>query len=97
LLEDCFYAESMPSYYADLLHISPNYLNKICKEERGTTAGDMIRKRIAIEAERLLHYTSLSVSEIASKLGFNSASYFATFFKKQTGESPETFRSSAEK
>ncbi len=92
LIDVYFQSKKLPSTYADLLNISTNYLNKICKEETGQTAGDLIRKRIAIEAQRLLHYTNLSVNEIANELGFDSLSYFVTFFKKQCGLTPEQFR-----
>lgn len=92
LIDQYFDTKKLPSEYAEMLHVTANYLNKICKEETGNTAGDMIRKRIIIEAERLLHYTNYPVSEIADKLGFENASYFITFFKKQTGITPEQFR-----
>lgn len=92
LIDKHFETKKLPSVYAELLHISPNYLNKICKEETGQTAGDLIRKRITIEAQRLLHYTNYSINEIADKLGFENTSYFITFFKKQTEATPEHFR-----
>lgn len=92
LIESYYAIKKMPSGYADLLNISPNYLNKICREETGQTAGDLIRRRITIEAQRFLHHTNLSVNEIANKLGFENLSYFITFFKKQTGDTPEQFR-----
>lgn len=92
LIDKYFETKKMPSDYAELLHISPNYLNKISKEETGQTAGNLIRKRITIEAKRLLHYTNYSVNEIANTLGFENASYFVTFFKKQTETTPEQFR-----
>ncbi|MGO2103139.1 MULTISPECIES: AraC family transcriptional regulator [Psychroflexus] len=87
-----FISKKLPSDYAELLNISPNYLNKLCKETTGMTAGDLIRKRITIEAQRLILYTHNSINEIADKLGFENTSYFITFFKKQTGNSPEQFR-----
>ncbi|KEQ28255.1 hypothetical protein N180_01070 [Pedobacter antarcticus 4BY] len=92
LIDSNFRLNKMPSYYANLLNLSPNYLNKICREETGQTAGDLIRKRITIEAQRLLHYTNLSVNEVANQLGFESLSYFVTSFKKQTSQTPEQFR-----
>jgi AraC-like DNA-binding protein len=92
LIDKYFETKKLPSAYAELMHLSPNYLNKICKEETGQTASDLIRKRITIEAQRLLHYTNYSVKEIADKLGFDNYSYFVTFFKKQTGTTPEQFR-----
>ncbi|WP_460474364.1 helix-turn-helix domain-containing protein [Emticicia fontis] len=92
LIDKQFNKEKLPSAYAKQLNVSPNYLNKICKEETAQTAGEMIRKKITIEAQRLLHYTSFSINEIADKLGFESSSYFITFFKKQTESTPEQFR-----
>jgi AraC family transcriptional activator of pobA len=92
LIETHFVTKKMPSGYADMLHISANYLNKLCKEETGQTAGDLIRKQIIIETQRLLHFTNYSVNEIADKLGFENVSYFVTFFKKQTQKTPEQFR-----
>src|SRR5690554_2212850 len=92
LIDQHFETKRMPSAYADLLNISPNYLNKICKEETGRTAGDLIRKRITIEAQRLLHYTNYTVNEIADQLGFENSSYFVTFFKKHTRTTPDKFQ-----
>jgi len=92
LLEVHYASYKTPSYYASQLHITTNYLNKLCQECRGITGGELIRKRVIIEAQRLLHYTSLSVAEVAYKLGFESPSYFITFFKKNTDTTPECFR-----
>ncbi len=92
LIDKYFIEKKLPSSYADLLNVSPNYLNKICKEVTGNTAGDLIRKRVVIEAQRLIHYTHYSINEIADKLGFENVSYFVTFFKKQTNITPEQYR-----
>jgi AraC-like DNA-binding protein len=92
LIEKEFTQHKLPSYYADQLHITPSYLNKITREFIGTTAGELIRKRIMIEAQRQLHYSSKTVSEISDALGFDNVSYFVTFFKKHSGVSPEKFR-----
>lgn len=92
LLEEHYGLHKTPSFYAGRLHITTNYLNRLCKQALGVTSGEVIRRRIAIEAQRLLHYTTLSVSEVAYKLGFESPSYFVTFFKKETETTPECFR-----
>ncbi len=94
LVEQNFVTKKRPSCYADLLNISTNYLNKLCKEQTGRTAGDIIRKYTFIEAQRLLYYTNYSVNEIADKLGFGTTSYFISFFKKEMGITPEQFRKS---
>lgn len=92
LVEKNFASIKLPSSYAELLNVSANYLNKLCKKETGLTAGDIIRKHIIIEAQRLLYYTHLTINEIAGQLGFESASYFVTTFKKHTLQTPEQFR-----
>lgn len=95
LVNEHFVNKKLPSAYAEMLNVTANYLNKLCREETGLTAGDLIRKRIIIEAQRMLHYTHDTVSEIGDKLGFGSTSYFVTFFKHGTGTTPEQFRKSS--
>ncbi|WP_396177360.1 AraC family transcriptional regulator [Flavobacterium sp.] len=92
LIEVHYSKHKLPSYYAGKLNITTNHLNKLCKEETGKTAGDFIRKHILLESQRQLRYTTLSINEIADELGFESPSYFITFFKKQVGNTPEIFR-----
>lgn len=92
LVEEKFTTWKLPSNYAEELCLTANYLNKLCKQELGLTAGEIIRKRICIEAQRLLHFTHLTVNEIAAELNFETPSYFIAFFKKQLGITPEQFR-----
>ncbi len=92
MVEEHYCEWKTPAVYAAQLYITTNYLNKLCQEYRSITAGELIRKRIILEAQRSLHYTNLSVGEIAGQLGFESLSYFVTFFKKNTGVTPEAFR-----
>jgi len=92
LIEKNYLEIRLPSEYAELLNITPNHLNALCKEHLGTQAGEVIRDRVVLEAKRLLVNLGLSVSEIAYKLNFNDNSYFTKFFKKEAGMSPEVFR-----
>lgn len=79
-------------YYADKLCITSNYLNKVVRLSLGTTAKLYIHKKLFEEAERLLVYTTLTVTEIAERLHFDSPSYFVRFFRKQTGITPLKYR-----
>ena len=81
-----------PKDYAPLLGITPNYLNEICAETIGKSAGQIIRERILLEAKRLLVHSKSNISEIAYQLNFEDNAYFSRFFKKYTGFSPENFR-----
>lgn len=84
----------LPGQYAEMLNVTPNHLNALCKEHLGIQAGELIRNRIVLEAKRLLINLDLTVSEIAYKLNFNDNSYFTKFFRKETGLTPEDFRKS---
>lgn len=92
LIEDNFREVRLPKDYASMLYISSNYLNMICQEQINTSAGELIRNRILLEAKRLLINFELSVSAIALDLNFFDTSYFVKFFKKHTGLTPEAFR-----
>jgi AraC family transcriptional activator of pobA len=46
-----------------------------------------------MEAKALLRQTSLSVSEIAFKIGKEDPSDFARFFKSKSGLTPSQYRS----
>lgn len=81
-----------PKDYAELLYITPNHLNALCKDLLGIQAGEVIRNRILLEAKRLLTNPLLTITEIALQLNFNDNSYFTKFFKKSTGITPEEFR-----
>lgn len=78
--------------FANLLNITPNYLNIIVKETTGLTANELMHKRIILEAKRLLINSQSDVVQVAFELGFKDASYFARFFKRSTGLSPSEFR-----
>lgn len=92
LVNENYKVSRFPSFYADRLNISVNYLNRICREKRSESCGNIIRERIVLEAERLLYHTFKTVKEIAFELGFDNVPYFITFFKAKKGVSPEEFR-----
>ncbi|WP_272642918.1 helix-turn-helix domain-containing protein [Marinomonas mediterranea] len=58
----------------------------------GVTAKAYITARINLEAKRLLARTDLPVSTIAEKLGFEEATNFSKFFKRETAVPPAEFR-----
>jgi AraC family transcriptional activator of pobA len=95
LVDKNFVDLKQPGAYAELLSITPNHLNALCKEHLGLQAGEVIRQRLTLEAKRLLVNMELTVSEIAYHLNFSDNSYFTRFFRKQTGITPEVFRKRA--
>jgi len=87
------YREHKPcQFYADELCTTPIGLNRACKAVCGKSAGDLIQDRVALEAQRMLIYSSAPVSLIAYELGFSDPAYFSRFFKRRVGNTPSVFR-----
>ena len=80
-------------FYANELHVHPNHLNYLVKKYTGLTAKGTINNHILLEAKFLLSGTTLSIKEIAFKLGFDDPNYFSVFFRKNAKVSPESYRS----
>lgn len=74
------------------LHTTEAKLNELSKLHTGRTAQSVIQGLTASEAKRLFTYEKLSVKEVAYELGFNDPFYFSNFFKKQTKQSPKTYK-----
>lgn len=81
-----------PSYYANLLHMHPNHLNAVVKSITGITALNLIHQHIIQLAKAELAQSNVSIKEIAYKLHFDSPSNFGSFFKKNTGITPLSYR-----
>jgi AraC family transcriptional activator of pobA len=92
LIEQHYIDVKLPKDYAEMLYITPNHLNAVCKDVLGLPAGEVIRNRTLLEAKRLLTNPRLNISEIAFNLNFSDNSYFTKFFKKIEGITPEEFR-----
>ncbi|MGV7107558.1 AraC family transcriptional regulator [Flavobacterium sp. U410] len=78
---------------ADNLSVTTNNLYKIVKEFSGVSPKEFITNRLMLEAQRKLHYSTLSVKELAYELGFNDPDYFSRLFKKATGKSVSNYLS----
>jgi AraC family transcriptional activator of pobA len=92
LVEKNFKKFHLVADYAAILHITPNYLNAICKKRKGKPAGEVIRDRVILEAKRLLTHSDRTITQIAYDLGFEDNSYFGRFFRKYCAQTPAGFR-----
>lgn len=92
LIEKHYLKKKQPREYADLMNLSPSYLNALCKEALGKTLTDLISARVILEAKRLFSYSDLNVSEVANRLNFTDSSYFIRFFRKHTDLTPAQFK-----
>lgn len=85
------------NYYASMLNVTPNHLNKSIKFVTGKSATKWIEESILLEAKYLLYQTNLSVSEIAMQVGYYDQSYFSRIFKKGEGVTPIQYRKMIDK
>ena len=80
------------SYYAELLNISPKYLNDCVQEVISTSAKSIIVEQLVMRSRRELRFSSKSIKEISFELGFSSPDYFSSFFKTHAGMSHSGMR-----
>ncbi|WP_341487416.1 AraC family transcriptional regulator [Pararhizobium sp. A13] len=88
-----FYRWHQVCDYARALECSEKTLTRATLSITGVSAKRFIVDRISLEAKRLLAYTSLPTSEISSRLGFDEATNFIKFFRREIGSTPGAFRS----
>jgi AraC-like DNA-binding protein len=80
------------SEYAAQLGYSPRTVSRATHEAFGIAAKQFIDRRVTLEAKRLLAHDELSAAQIATYLGFTSATNFTKFFRRHTGSTPGAFR-----
>lgn len=79
-------------YFADKIHLSPNYFGDLVKKETGQSAQEYIQFKVIERAKDRIANTSLTISQIAYELGFQYPQHFGRLFKKQTGLTPNEYR-----
>lgn len=86
--------QGLPSvaYFADKCCLSSGYFGELVRVETGRTAKDFISDHLITAAKQLLSDESLSVAEVAARLGFEYPQHFVRFFKSRTGKTPTAFR-----
>lgn len=77
---------------ADEIGISTAYMCRIYKQYTGSTINDTLLDKRMEHARLLLTESSLSVNDIAEKVGFNGSTYFYRVFKKLNGVTPNEYR-----
>lgn len=81
------------SYCASQLYLSPNYFGDLVKKETGKSASELINLRVMDMAKEMILDGRRSISEIAYELGFTYPHHFSRAFKRNTGITPNEYRS----
>ena len=93
---DDLVAKGLPTvqYISAQLHLSPTYLRSLLKILTGQNTQQHIHDKLIEKAKEKLAVTTLSISEIAFKLGFEHPQSFTRLFKSKTNLSPQAYRQS---
>lgn len=88
LVEIHFREQRDLDFYAGSLGITRRTLSRLTARRLGCSPSDLLHRRLATEARRLLRYTGASAAQVAAELGFEDPSYFSRFYLRMTGRRP---------
>jgi YesN/AraC family two-component response regulator len=71
---------------------SRSYISHVFKKRTGQSFREYLTKLRLDDAESLLKYSNLTVTEIALSVGFSDSTYFSNVFKANVGISPSAYR-----
>ncbi len=91
MIQDSF-ADISPEDIASRLCISYSSFRKTFKEYTGFSPARYISEVRMGKAKELLTNTSLSIKEVAYRVGYNNHDYFFTAFRHMTGRTPAEYR-----
>ncbi len=92
LINQNFYAEKLPKFYANQLNITTKHLNRVVNKTLNKTTNQLISERIILESKRLIIHSGNNLAAIADTLQYSDYAYFSRFFKSKTGFTPINFR-----
>jgi two-component system, response regulator YesN len=77
---------------ADMFFVNSSYLGKLFKKKIGKSFNDYINEVRIQNAVNLIKDSSLSISEISERVGYNYIDHFYKNFKNYTGLNPGEYR-----
>lgn len=80
---------------ASYVHLNSTYMSEIFKKEMGVTFNDYVNNLRIIRSCEHLHFSALSIGQIAERCGFTDQNYFTKVFKKYIGLTPSQYRTSS--
>ena len=79
-------------YLSRLFWMEKKYLSKTFKKYMNENYVEYVTKVRVEAAKKLLEEGELTISEIAERVSYNDANYFAVLFKKNVGMTPKEYR-----
>ena len=74
--------------------MSPSYFSVVFKNEKGVSFTDYLIQLRIEKSKELIRCTDLKIYEISYRVGYDTAAYYSTAFKKATGLSPSEYKKS---
>ncbi len=79
-------------FIAEKVYLSPKYISRIFKEEKGINITQFITDCKLKKAAKLLIETNISLDELIKQIGFSSTNYFIKKFKEKYSITPVQYR-----
>lgn len=89
-------AEMTLTKAAEHFHYSPEYMSRTIHRTTGYTFSELLARLRIENACQYLRDTTISVADIGSLVGYETAEHFIRTFKKITGKTPREYRSSSQ-
>ena len=92
LLQEHYSKTRSAKFYATEIGVTYKHLNEVSKALINKTAKNVIDDYVILQAKRNLINSSIKSTQLAYKLGFEDATNFTKYFKKNTGLTPKLFK-----
>ncbi|MCL6457705.1 MAG: response regulator [Gorillibacterium sp.] len=87
------YAENLSlQLVADEVHVTPVWLSKLFKKEKGQTFLEVLTDIRMAKAKDMLGDLKYKIYQVSYEVGYKDPVYFTKLFKKQLGVTPKEFR-----
>ncbi|MFD0677175.1 MULTISPECIES: helix-turn-helix domain-containing protein [unclassified Paenibacillus] len=85
------YDDILLTHIAEIVDMSPSYLSRLFKKEKGVQFLEYVQECKIKEASRLMDETGMTIGEIASKIGYSERN-LTRMFQKHTHMTPGQYR-----
>lgn len=92
LIRTQFHLPLSTSLLAKSLHCNADYLGRVFRRTFHLTLTEAIHRQRVRAAEKMLLNDSASLTEVATRCGFNDVGYFRQIFSKHTGLTPAVWK-----
>ncbi|MCK8059664.1 MULTISPECIES: response regulator [unclassified Fusibacter] len=91
-IKDCYMEDLTLEGLANEVHVTPQYLSKVFKQDTGITFKTCLTDMRLTKAKVQMISTKDSIKDIAYQVGYNDPNYFVRLFKKVTGFTPGEYQ-----